>query len=166
MLKLPDLILLEDYNGEWDKYLEVLYRYFKEDFIDKDIVFDSRKVFNVRNPLVENKEFSFWHLITEGEIEEKRLPDFRRCERIRWPKVILENYNELDVKIWEGERRNKKGKIQRRICLCYGDWEYLVVLSKRRDYYLFCTAYPVSEERRKNKLRKECEEFKSKHRPF
>jgi hypothetical protein len=31
---LPPLVLFEDYGGNWDQYLDVLYKFFKEAFID------------------------------------------------------------------------------------------------------------------------------------
>lgn len=30
---LPPLVLFEDYGGNWDQYLNVLYKFFMEDFI-------------------------------------------------------------------------------------------------------------------------------------
>lgn len=165
MLTLPPLVLFEDYNGDWNDYLCALYKCFKEDFIDNSILFNTRRVLHIKEPLLEGKEFTFWQLITEGEVEKDRCPDFRRCERIRWSRIIIENFNEEQIKIWHSERKNKNGRIQRRVCVCYGDWEYLVVLSKRKDYYLFCTAYPITENRRKIKLRREYEIYYKKQTP-
>lgn len=31
---LPPLVLFENYGGNWDQYLDALYKFFKEDFID------------------------------------------------------------------------------------------------------------------------------------
>jgi len=39
-----------------------------------------------RHPMTQNKEATFWHMIQEGSVESERIPDIRRCERIRWPR--------------------------------------------------------------------------------
>lgn len=150
MLKLPKLVLFEDYHGNWEEYVEALYSYFKQDFVDKKIYYRRIKLCLKKYPLFKNKEATFWHLISEGETEDERLPDMRRCERIRWSKPIIENSGDGDIKVWENIRGN-----QSNICLCYGNWDYLVVLRKRKRYLLFWTAYPVFENHRKRKLKRE-----------
>lgn len=165
MLKLPPLICFNDYK-DWAEYVEVLYYFFKKDFIDEKITYLGLKVFYIKDPMYQSKEFTFWHIISEGKVEADRLPDLRRCERICWPKPIIEASADRQVKIWNNIRTNNRGKKQIRICFCFGEWDYLVVLEKRNNYYIFCTAYPVSGGH-KSKLKKEFLEFslKSKHRP-
>jgi len=156
MLKLPDLVLFEKCNGQWEKYEEMLYGYFKEDFIDKrPKQFLGLRVGLKKHPKFKNKEATFWHFITDGKDELERKPDIRRCERIRWPKPIIENYKNEKIKFWENNRGRKNN-----ICLCYGDWEYLVVLRKGKDYILPWTAYCPHSEYTKLKWKKEYEEYK------
>jgi hypothetical protein len=108
-----------------------------------------------RYPLADDgKEVTFWHIISEGKTEDNRLPDLRRCERIRWPRPIIEHSEYPKIKLWENERRGEK-----RICIWFEEVEYLVVLAKRKDYILFWTAYPVLRDHRKKKLNKEYEEY-------
>lgn len=84
------------------------------------------------------------------------MPYLRRCERIRWPKPIIENYADIDnIKLWENERKGEK-----RICLWVEREEYLVVLAERKGFYLLWTAYLVTEDHRKRKLEKEYCEWK------
>jgi hypothetical protein len=130
----------------------VLYEYFTGDFISSKPVFQGESVACKRHPLVQGKEATFWHLISEGRSEEDRLPNLRRCERIRWPRPIVENAVEPGIKIWENERAG-----ERRICLWLEDCEYLVVLARRSGYVLLWTAYPVVETHRKRKLQREFE---------
>jgi hypothetical protein len=158
-MNLPDLILFNDFKGNWEQYLGILYFYFRQDFEIDGIEYKHRKVFYIKTPVYRGKEFSFWHMITEGKIESERLVDIRRCERIRWPKAIIENNEDRDVKSWISQRKNKKGKIQRRICFCFGDFDYFVVLDIRKNYYLFCTAYPVYNHRKK-KIREDYFNYK------
>lgn len=150
MLKLPELICLNDYNGDWEKYLEAIYNCFKKDFINSRPQFNKIKISLKKHPLLNGKEATFWHLISEGKDEQKRIPEMRRCERIKWPRPIIENHQSDNIKYWENKRSSEE-----RICLCFGDWEYLVVLSKRKGYTLIWTAYPITEKHTKRKLKKE-----------
>ncbi len=152
---LPPLVLFETYGGNWDHYLEALYAFFKKDFIESLPLFRSIRLALKRHPVIQGKEATFWHLISEGKGEEERLPDLRRCERTRWPRPIIEHSEEPTIKVWENERRGEK-----RICLWLEQEEYLVVLAERRGYILLWTAYLVREAHRKAKLRKEYETYK------
>jgi hypothetical protein len=57
-----------------------------------------------------------------------------------------------DVNVWQNERRGR-----RRFVIALSDFSYVVVLEERRRYFLLWTAYPVSREHRRQKLRKEFE---------
>lgn len=147
---LPDLVLFADYRGEWPIYLEALYRCFEDDFIRSKPVFRGETLALKRHPVIQGKEATFWHIISEGDQEEERLPDLRRCERVRWPRPVIDHSTDPIVKVWTNERRGDK-----RICLWFADQEYLIVLARRNHYLLLWTAYPVTERHRKQKLQKE-----------
>ena len=149
---LPPLVRFESWGGNWPKYLEALYAFFKRDFVDASPSFRGTCLRLKRHPLIEGKEATFWHLISEGQNESERLPDLRRCERIQWPRPVIENADEPVVKVWKNERRGES-----RICLWLEDAEYLVILAERKGYLLPWTAYPVTEAHRKRKLKKEYE---------
>lgn len=149
---LPNLVL---FNGDWAKYEEILYAYFKDDFIDnRPKKFMGLRIGLKKYPKYKNKEATFWHFISEGKIETERVPDLRRCERIRWPKPIIENTEDNKIKVWENIRGNEKN-----ICLCYGDWEYLIILRKRKDYILPWTAYCPHTNKTKLKWQREYNEY-------
>jgi len=152
---LPPLVLLSDHGGNWNGYVSALYRYYRQDFENSRPTFDGVNVGTKRYPLEQGKEATFWHLISEGDIEKDRLPDLRRCERIRWPRPTIEHATNVGVKVW----RNQRGG-ETRVCIWCEAAEFLVVLAKRSTYYLLWTAYPVVEEHRKRKLRKEYEAYK------
>ena len=158
---LPPLVLLEDYGGNWDQYLNVLYKFFKEDFIDSTPTLKGMRIALKRHPIEKGKEATFWHLISEGKSEEDRLPDLRRCERIRWPRPIIEHYDQPAMKFWVNERRGEK-----RICLWFEEEEYLVILAKRHGYLILWTAYLVTKTHTKIKLKKEHETYKKLKPPF
>ena len=105
---LPKLVLLDDYYGNWDEYLHVLYSAFKKDFIDSRPFFRREKLALKRYPIEDGKEATFWHVISEGKVENERIPDLRRCERIPWIRPIIEHEAEQIIKVWENYRKNEK----------------------------------------------------------
>ena len=158
MAKLPDwlppLVLLEDSEGDWGAYLERIYGYFKADFVDDKPKFGGRMLALKRHPVSRGKEATFWHMIQEGKTEEERRPNLRRCERIRWPKPIIENDSSEFIKIWSNVRRGET-----RICIWLESEEYVVILADRGDYILLWTAYPVVRNHTKVKFQREYEQF-------
>lgn len=94
---LPDLVLNP---GNWNEYRELIYGYFVQDFVASKPRFGNKKVGLKQHPVIRGKEATFWHFIQESEnssrppSEEERIPCFRRCERIRWPKPLMEQFVE------------------------------------------------------------------------
>jgi hypothetical protein len=151
---LPSLVLLTDHHGNWQAYIEAIYACFKTDFVDDKPMFQGRLLRLKRFPLTDGKESTFWHMISEGKEEENRTPDLRRCERIKWPRPVIEHDADDIIKIWWNERGNEK-----RICLWMECENYLIVLSDRTDYILLWTAYLVDRPHQQKKLRKEYESY-------
>jgi hypothetical protein len=151
---LPPLVLFAEFDGRWEVYLEALYAFFRADFVENKPSFRGRRLGLKRYPLSQGKEVTFWHMISEGRIEEERVPDFRRCERIRWPRPIIENDGESALKVWQNRRHRET-----RICLWFEGEEYLVVLADRGKYILPWTAYMVTRPHQKKKLQREYERF-------
>lgn len=152
---LPEIILLEAYKGEWGRYLEALYSVFKRDFLDSKPQFLGRNIALKRYPMENGKEATFWHFISEGKCEEDRLPDMRRCERIPWPRPIIESHETEQVLSWTTTRNG-----ERRILLALDDFSYLVVLADRGHYVLPWTAYCVERDHQRRKLKREYEASK------
>jgi type II secretory pathway component PulM len=98
----------------------------------------------------QGKEATFWHLILEGKDEEERIPDMRRCERIRWPRPMIEAIELDKVHVWRSFRGRNK-----RIVIAVADYSYVVVLDDREDYALLWTAYFVKLEHQRKKLARE-----------
>jgi hypothetical protein len=152
---LPPLVQLADYEGDWNSYLQAIYTFFEQDFVKNCPSFHGMKMQLKRQPVIEGKEATFWHIISEGKEEKDRIPDFRRCERIRWPRPLIENGKEPPLKIWSNVRKGEE-----RICLWLEEAEYLVVLAKRSGYILLWTAYTTPQPHQKRKLQIEYEAFK------
>jgi len=151
---LPSLVYFNDYGGDWNRYLDALYAFFRQDFIDSKPVFQGRRLGLKQHPLSHGKEATFWHMISEGSNEEDRLPDFRRCERIRWPKPVIEHDHDPVIKVWRNQRRGED-----RICLWLVPENYLVVLADRGEYILPWTAYLVEQPHQQRKLQKEYDAY-------
>ena len=151
---LPSLVLMEDYQSDWQQYLEAIYQCFCQDFVTSKPYFEDKRFALKKHPMIKGKEATFWHLITEGKVEDERLPDLRRCERIRWPRVIIKAHDSGLMKCW---RNNRKG--EERVVIALEDFSYAVVLADRGNYVLLWTAFCVEREHMRQKLRKEYEEY-------
>lgn len=151
---LPQLLLLKDHNGSWEPYLESLYVHFCRDFIATRPTFRNCKIGLKRHPVENGKECTFWHFISEGKTEAERLPDLRRCERICWPRPMIEQESIRQLPVWSQLRNG-----ERRIAISVEDFSYVLILAERQTQnglmYLPWTAYFVEHEHRRNKYRKE-----------
>ncbi len=142
---LPKIELFEDYNNDWERYQSVLYDVFKNDFLDSAPLFDNERVKIKVFPKEYGKEEAFFHTTCKDYVGGgERVPDLRRCERIRWIRAFIENYD-CDptkcegcegVKAWE-----EKDKGKTRVHLFLEEEKYVVVLEKRKGYYLLITAF-------------------------
>lgn len=151
---LPPLVMLSDHGGDWHRYLDALYAWFNQDFIDSKPVFQGRRLGLKRHPMTHGKEATFWHTTSEGQGEENRTPDLRRCERIRWPKPVIENSEDSQIKWWISVKCNKS-----RIHIWLENDDYIVVLADRKGFLLPWTAFLVTREHTRRKLTKEHEAF-------
>lgn len=155
---LPDLILLEDYGGHWSRYIDEAFAIFYRDFIESQPKFQNKWV-RCRRDLIDAKEAGFWHCTSEGPDQQIRTPDIRRCERIGWVRAVIDHWNDPAVDYWPN---HEKGETR---YLLWFNEEFLVVLaerSRKRDgfqYMQLITSYCTMEEHRKNKLRKERDEY-------
>ena len=150
----PDLIELNQFSGDFKKFFDMVYSIFSNDFIVSNPIFRGKKVSSQRKPEVDGIHRTFYHITHEGEDETDRMPDFRRMERIRFPKFCIEKCPHTELLIWE----NKRGRDER--TLIFNEIEkYLIVLTKRNDYYLFWTAYLVDKDHSVRKLMNEYQDF-------
>lgn len=146
----PALIAFDEFNGDWRRYEDALYAVFLQDILRYDLRFRGAKVTARRNPEHERKWAGFWHLISEGRIEDDRLPDLRRCERLTWIRWIIENADShAEIDVWENRRGRETNT------LLWFQEDYLVVLSARAQNFLLKTAYCTERDHRIRKLRRE-----------
>ena len=93
-------------------------------------------------------------ITSEGEIEEDRTPDIRRCERIGWARDVMNNAGSAVVKRWDVMRGT-----DRRTCLWVEDADFFIVLSRRASYSILWTVYTVLEPHRQRKFQAQFEAF-------
>jgi hypothetical protein len=162
---LPPLILMADHDHLWANYVEAIYARFRRDFILSQPTHLGRQVGCRKKPPWGGKESGFWHCISDGKIEDDRLPDIRRCERIGWLRPIIENVSDPQIDTWENFRGSERN------LLFWFREEFLVVVGHRigreggTPYLLLLTAYLTQEESRKRKLRAERDAWRKKMTP-
>lgn len=153
-LELPDLVFMEDFGGNFDDYNEAVYDVFYKDFIKSRPTFNGTKLRLKKHPYVDGKEYTYYHFTHSGDIEIDRLPDFRRMERIPFPRPMIDNSNHTDLRVW----RVKRGSKQRILILSETE-QYLVVLEDRGEYILPWTAYYIEYPNKIRRLIKEYEAY-------
>ena len=154
-LVFPDLLLLEDFKGNIQTFFKAIYSVFEYDFIKNQPRYEGLKVTVRRYPEMDGLHCTFYHITHEGEDETNRQPDIRRMERIHYPEFVIEQNLHLEILIW----KNRRGKDER-ILLFNESENYTVVLTERKEFYLFITAYVVETSHRKRSLLKEYEAYK------
>ncbi len=164
-INLPELILFEDYSGNWEKYIEAVYMVFKRDFVNVKPIFRGKRLALKRHPIFQDREYTFYHMTHEGKIEDDRTPDIRRCERIGWAKPTIENCDKWKLKVWP-QIRNGKNRLCIWLEMGSGEPDYIMILDDRKDYILPWTAFVLNYEHEKRKKQKEYDEYiKSRSRP-
>ncbi len=161
----PSLEKFENHQSDWDKYIEAVYDIFKKDFVYSTPIWkpDNAQVRVNSTPMSQQKEFTFWHITSTGKVEEERVPDFKRCERIRYPKFLITNYPGQLVYAWEKDVKRSNGGREKRIHISNNDFSYLVVLSANKSSKrTLITAYFVEKVYQRKKLEKDHKKFKLK----
>jgi hypothetical protein len=153
-LKLPDLIELIHFGGDFNKYNAAVYGVFKEDFVINKPAFEGKKLRLKAHPYIDGKEYTYYHFTHSGDIENDRVPDMRRMERIGFPKPMIDFSKCEELKVW----RNKRGT-KERILILHEVEKYLVVLEDRKGYILPWTAYYLEHSYRIRRLLKEYEAY-------
>lgn len=151
----PDLIYFNDYAGDFKSYFKAVYAVFENDFIKSQPKYEGLKVSAQKHPEVDGIHRTFYHITHEGEDEQDREPDIRRMERIRFPKFVITNCSHSQLLVWE-----KNIGRDERIHILNEEERYLVVLTKRKEYLLFWTAFYIEDNHTIKRKIKEYETYK------
>lgn len=151
-MSLPDIY---EFHGDWATYVEELYEIYLDEVANAGLTFNSLPVRTRFNPMTDNKGYGFWHIISDGEVEEERNIDIRRCERVPWVPYWITTAKTPPAPIswW----KNKRGS-DTHIVIFNEENRYVVILAERKDYYLLKTAY-TARSRRAQQLVKERDDY-------
>ena len=144
--------------GDYTEYENAVYQVFLNTFSGKQFSYEGKPIYEKKHPLVSGKSGTFWHIISSGDNEASKLPDFDRYETVGWPGFILEYClaqcnNRL---IWEVKKHTST-----RVHIYCPDIEYVVVLDKRDGFYIFWIAFPVKYGHTKRRFLKEYHDYLS-----
>lgn len=144
----PDLILLEDYDGDWAAYIGAVYSSYISELVRANLNVFSKPLRFKHAPATDGKGFAFWHAVSEGVdsgLEADRIPDLRRCERITWPAHMIATIGDDgsagDIVWWRSPKKPK------RIIIWIKSEYYAVILEERETYWMFWTTYEVKLHR-------------------
>lgn len=138
-----------------EEFLQRVFQRYRGDFIDQLPTWGEGRFALKRYPERGGWPATFWHLVTEGPDEESRQIDLARCQRIAWPRVLIDEYTKgsppstARITHW----RNLRGG-RRRLLISTLNFDYVVVLEVRREYVLLWTAYPT-QRHTASKLKRE-----------
>lgn len=160
---LPSLEPYNKYGSDWTAYENALYKIFSDDFIQDKPYFYDMPVNIRKHPIEFGKEEAFFHVTcSHGKDYKDREPDFRRCERIRWVRAFIDNYdcdpdlceNCDGIKLWKQDYHGKN-----RFFFLFEEERYVVIIEERDEYYLLITAYYVDYDHSLRKLLKEYDKY-------
>jgi hypothetical protein len=157
---LPKALRYEDFKGDWDKFLETVYSIFERDFKKTRPKYDGRPI--TYDSKIENgKEAAFWHVTSSVDlVTGDRVPDIKRCERIPWPRPIIEHPSDKAISVWKVKQRRES-----RVLLWLEELDYLVVLAEKPRAVVLVTAYCTDREHTRVKLQKERDKYLRKQKP-
>jgi len=154
-MALPALMPLQ---GEWADYVDAIYQVYVDQIANADLTFQALPIRCKYVPATHGKHFGFWHVISEGESEEDRLPDLRRCERITWISYLITNIGaDADITWWE----NKRGS-NTHVVIWHEAENFVVILAARNGYYLLKSAYCPESRRAKTFIKERDNYWKQK----
>lgn len=152
----PDLIPFSGQN--WNEYEDTIYQIYLDTVANANLVFLGLPVKVKYYPDTKKKGFGFWHLISEAPSqnnrnEDDRIPDLRRCERIRWVAWCIQNAQTQGFSCWE----NQRGR-DRHIVIWAEQYDFVVIMAKRQTsegtkYLLLKTAYCLREHTKRKFLK-------------
>lgn len=156
-IALPRRVCLQDYGGDYHRYIDAIYEIFENDFIRKKTCLGSHELRLKFHPIFQERAYTFYHMTHKGEKEDERIPDLQRCECMPWAKPTIEHVTHWKLKFWRQNRRRSKD----RMCICFENPDddiagYFVIVEVRADYVLLWTAF-VSEYN--HEMRKKLQEY-------
>lgn len=104
---------------------------------------ESVKLRREPHPANAAREFTYWHMVTDGPDELTRVLDLPRLVRMPWAKPLLDHHKHETVKRWWNFRAGR-----RHFCLWHPPVNYLLVIKERYDGLFLTTTYCPEPKRR------------------
>ena len=152
-MSLPEIY---EFHGDWLSYVEELYNIYLDDIVNNSsLKFNNLPIRTRFKPMTDGKGYGFWHIISDGEEEDQREIDFRRCESLPWVSHCISQAIQPPAPIhwW----KNKRGS-NTHIVILSEETGFVVILAERVNYYLLKTAY-FPRTRRLENLKKERDKY-------
>lgn len=149
---LPPMLNLD---GEWDIVLSRLYAIFIKDFKESQTYHRGIKV--IYNGTIKadglDKEEGFWHVVSKFDDDSgERLIDYPRAKRLPWAKPLMESSERPEIKVFQyREGTTDKGL---RTYIWLEDYEYALILQRKRKVFYWVTAFYVESWKQKDLRRK------------
>jgi|GEM_PF-528634 len=154
--------------------LEILYKYFEDDFITKTTVLNNQYKIHIDNSpdsLKKNKPKIFWHIITRNkevrvrrgrtwQTKKIRKFDTNRAKRIRWIKYLIVNFDKVENNILSFFYRETEGKNRGklRLYIWAKKYDYIVILEKlNKSSSFLVTSFYIDESYKKTSYQKRYE---------
>jgi hypothetical protein len=162
---LPPLITIAEFGGDWAAYEAAVYAIYDRDFLRSQPVVKGRRV-KAKAGTYGKVNSGFWHLISKSPVPDSpemcRDADYSRCERMAWPRAMIEAMGDTSrVLCWMNKRSTKVGALTDRVLVSLPDFSYLVVLDYRNDHFILWTAYTVEFSSQRRKLKAEFDRYQS-----
>lgn len=153
-MTLPDIY---EFHGDWEFYVDELFDiYINEIVNNSSLRFNTLPIRTRFKPDTEDgKGYGFWHIISDGKVEEDRVPDMDRCECLPWiPYCITEAKQPPSPIHWW---KNKRGS-RTHIVILFEEEGFVVILGEREGYYMLVSAY-FPRTKRLEGLKKERDKY-------
>jgi len=147
---LPPMLNLD---GEWDTVLSCLYVIFVKDFKESQTCHRGIKV--IYNNTIKadglGKEEGFWHVVSKFDDDTgERLIDYPRAKRLPWAKPLMESPERPKIKVWQYREGTADKGLRTYIWL--EDYEYALILQRKRKVFSRVTAFYVESWKQKDFL--------------
>lgn len=156
---LPPILEL---SGSWEDILSLLYSVFNRDFKAHQTRHQGIPVYYDRRILPDGygKEEGFWHVVSRLDYTTgDRLIDYRRAERLPWARPLMESPQRPEIKVFDYEQGPKDKGVRTYIWLENYEYDYVLILQRRKGIFLWITAFCAYRRRERGSLRRKYEEW-------
>ena len=142
-----------DLQGTWEEILGRLYAVFSRDFKSSKVKHRGMRIIYNGRVMSDGhgKEEGFWHVVSKQEQRSvERLIDYRRAERLPWARPMMESPERVEIKVFDYDHGVKDTGVRRYIWLA--EYDYVLILQKKKKALFWVTAYYVGTERGRKDL--------------